>query len=142
MCTTLERRVEIKELKAINAELLEACKDAAIRLEMGDDTKNPTYKHLAKAIAKAAYCFGAAGERRGEMNWKERAEALWGLLDGIDTCGDMFHPEITPYFKAVNKKAAERHKFLESNGYELFIPGEVEPSSESDRTRPMTHNAS
>ena len=120
MCTTLERRVEIKELKAINAELLEACKDAAIRLEMGDDTENPTYKHLAK----------------------ERAEALWGLLDGIDTCGDMFHPEITPYFKAVNKKAAERHKFLESNGYELFIPGEVEPSSESDRTRPMTHNAS
>jgi hypothetical protein len=50
----------------------------------------------------------------------EIEKALWDLLDDIDTAGDMFKPEITPYFKYVNDKADERHKYLRSDGYNLF----------------------
>lgn len=52
--------------------------------------------------------------------WKAKAEALWQLLDDIDTAGDMFKPEINPYFKYVNKKAAERFKQMESDGYRII----------------------
>ena len=52
-------------------------------------------------------------------DWKECAEALWGLLDDIDTYGDMYHPEITAYFKVVNKKAARRFEWMVSDGYSL-----------------------
>jgi len=50
----------------------------------------------------------------------EREKALWDLLDDIDTAGDLFKPEITGYFKYVNRKTQERHKYLRSDGYELF----------------------
>ena len=56
--------------------------------------------------------------------WKEKAETLWQLLDDIDTYGDMYKPEINRYFKAVNKKASERHKILYSDGYKLINRGE------------------
>ena len=52
--------------------------------------------------------------------WKTKAEALWALLDDIDTAGDMFKPEITPFFKYVMGKSEERHNYLESDGYNLF----------------------
>ena len=52
-------------------------------------------------------------------DWKECAEALWLLLDDIDTYGDMYHPEITAYFKAVNKKVARRFEWIVSDGYSL-----------------------
>ena len=52
--------------------------------------------------------------------WKAKAEALWALLDDIDTAGDMFKPEITPFFRYVIAKAEERHKHMESDGYKLF----------------------
>ena len=51
--------------------------------------------------------------------WKKKAEALWCLLDDIDTYGDMLKPKIDIYFKKVNQKAAERHKYLKSDGYNL-----------------------
>ena len=40
-------------LIAAAPELLEACRDAAIRLEVGNSTDNPTYRQLEAAIAKA-----------------------------------------------------------------------------------------
>ena len=60
------------------------------------------------------------GRMREELDWKECAEALWGLLDDIDTYGDMYHPEITAYFKAVNKKAGKRFEWIISDGYSLL----------------------
>jgi len=52
----------------------------------------------------------------------EVAEILYGLLDDIDTAEDMFKPEITPHFKYVNKKHQERHKYINTDGYELSWP--------------------
>jgi hypothetical protein len=52
--------------------------------------------------------------------WKAKAEKLWAILDDIDTYGDMYKPEITAYFKAVNKKAAERFDVLQSDGYRIL----------------------
>lgn len=52
--------------------------------------------------------------------WKAKAEALWALLDDIDTAGDIFKPEITAYFKYVNRKAAERFKEMKSDGYRII----------------------
>jgi len=52
--------------------------------------------------------------------WQTKAEALWALLDDIDTAGDMFKPETTPFFKYVIGKAEERHRYIESDGYKLF----------------------
>ncbi len=61
--------------------------------------------------------------------WKDKAESLWILLDEIDTAGDMFKPEITPYFHYVNNKSQERFKHLTSDGYEVFptLPEEKKP---------------
>ena len=52
-----------------------------------------------------------------------RSEALWTLLDDIDTAGDVFKPIIDGYFKYVNQKTKERHQYLQSDGYSLFEPG-------------------
>lgn len=49
--------------------------------------------------------------------WKHKAEALWALLDDIDTYGDMFKPEHTSYVNAVDAKTRERFKHMESDGY-------------------------
>lgn len=52
--------------------------------------------------------------------WKAKAEALWALLDDIDTYGDMFKPEQTNYFRAVNKKSQGRFAHMESDGYRII----------------------
>lgn len=52
--------------------------------------------------------------------WKAKAEALWQLLDDIDTAEDMFKPAMTNYSEYVNAKHKERFKHLESDGYKLF----------------------
>jgi rubrerythrin len=54
----------------------------------------------------------------------ERVAVLWKLLDDIDTAGDMFKPEINDYFRYINHKANERHKYLISDGYTLRTPEE------------------
>ena len=59
-------------------------------------------------------------EQERELLLRAKAEQLWKLLDDIDTAGDGFKPEITPYFKYVVAKAEERHKFLKSDEYNLF----------------------
>ncbi len=48
---------------------------------------------------------------------------LWGLLDDIDTAGDAFKPDQTPYFKYVDKKSCERHGLYTSDGYEIIRKG-------------------
>ena len=48
------------------------------------------------------------------MTKDEQIEYLWQLLDDISTAGDMFKPEISPYFKYVNKKCEDRSNIAES----------------------------
>lgn len=55
--------------------------------------------------------------------WKAKAEALWCLLDDIDTASDMFKPEQTNFYKYVMKRAKLRFDHLKSDGYELFNTG-------------------
>jgi hypothetical protein len=54
-----------------------------------------------------------------DTNWKFIAEKLWDLLDDISTLGDVYKPEHTPYFHAVNKVCEKRGEYLESDGYNL-----------------------
>ena len=59
-------------------------------------------------------------------NYKQIAEELWGILDDIDTLPDMTHPN-TPEahektWKAMVKRAEQRHKLLKSDGYTLSLP--------------------
>lgn len=56
------------------------------------------------------------------VEWKNKAEALWKLLDDIDTLGDMIKPEVSPYFTNVNKLVGRRFQHLHSDGYNLFPP--------------------
>ena len=52
----------------------------------------------------------------------DQIELLWSLLDDISTAGDMFKPEITPYFNYVNKKCEERSSVASSeDGQTLTI---------------------
>lgn len=50
---------------------------------------------------------------------------LWSLLDDISTAGDMFKPEISPYFKYVNITCGRRSTVATSDGYEVFYSGEA-----------------
>ncbi len=44
---------------------------------------------------------------------RRTAEALWVLLDNIDTLGDAHKPEKTPFFGDVMSQAMERFKFFQ-----------------------------
>ena len=54
------------------------------------------------------------------------AEKLWSLLDDIDTASDMFKPSdlagYRQFYGYAMKKAADRGKQLESDGYHLYLP--------------------
>ncbi len=59
--------------------------------------------------------------------YKEKAEALWGIIDDIDTLSDIIKPATEKGYKAfydaVMKKQTERHKYLTSyDGYTLVTP--------------------
>ena len=83
----------------------------------------------------------AAENKAGMMQAK--AEALWGLLDDIDTASDMFKPSDDTSFRAywhyACRKVAERFIHLESDGYDLFIPGTM-PRNKQKKHRPMRFN--
>ena len=49
----------------------------------------------------------------------EREQALWQLLDDIDTASDIFKPEQTEFYNYVIGKAEERHKHLTCDGFVL-----------------------
>ncbi len=64
---------------------------------------------------------------------KEIAIKLWDLLDDIDTASDIFKPSRTnginsyhQFYEYVMKKSEERHKFMKSDGYELYSLHEFE----------------
>lgn len=62
---------------------------------------------------------------------KEVSKSLWKLLDDIDTASDVFKPTrsnvitFENFYKHVMKKADLRHKFMMSNGYEIFTLEEI-----------------
>ncbi len=53
---------------------------------------------------------------------REKAEALWQMLDDISTAGDMFKPDLNdPFVKYVLAQCEERSNEFTSDGYELFV---------------------
>jgi len=52
----------------------------------------------------------------------KREEALWQLLDDIDTATDMYRPKWEAFEQYVYDKCQERHKYLVSDGYTLSEP--------------------
>lgn len=53
---------------------------------------------------------------------REKAEALWCLLDDISTAGDMFKPDLKdPFVAYVLRKCEERGEHFISDGYKLFV---------------------
>ena len=85
---------------------------------------DPEMSHLEMDCDKAEEIAQILSGRFDHIStWKQIAEELWQLLDDIDTFADMFHPDRTPYQRAVAAKAAKRFEFLESDGYDLFLTG-------------------
>lgn len=62
---------------------------------------------------------------KSETNWREVAEKLWELLDDISTASDVYKPEQNGFYEHVMKKADERNKYFDSDGYKLYPPGEM-----------------
>lgn len=53
----------------------------------------------------------------------EREKALWDLLDNIDTAFDAYRPRMEDFEHRVQELCNERHKYLVSDGYELYEHG-------------------
>ena len=51
---------------------------------------------------------------------EKEIEILWGILDDIDTLGDMLKPEQNTFFKAVMNHVAKRFEIRGSDGYKLY----------------------
>jgi len=60
-----------------------------------------------------------------EQKWKERAEALWQILDDIDTLDDAIKNDDTSFRKWALEYSYKRHEILSSDGYNLSVPSEV-----------------
>jgi hypothetical protein len=56
----------------------------------------------------------------GNPDWKDIAIKLWSLLDDIDTSTDIFKENYEGCCKYMARKANERHKYIVSDGYDLF----------------------
>lgn len=80
------------------------------------DSESPNGKLMVAVMKKL---MGNMGTFQAE------AIRLWKLLDDISTAGDMFKPEITPYFRYISKKEGERNGLITSDGYALFAHGKV-----------------
>ena len=72
-------------------------------------------------------------------NLREISEKLWDLLDDIDTACDIFKPRdeesAMAYYRYVSEKTIDRHKYLKSNGYELYTLAEFEQLPQDKRGR-------
>ena len=70
--------------------------------------------------------------------WRECAEALWGILDDIDTLSDMLKPNdedgYRKFCSMALKRADKRHLLLHSDGYKLTPPGASEEPAEEAAT--------
>ena len=78
------------------------------------------------------------------QDYKDIAECLWGLLDDIDTIPDMMKPrtggDAEDCMKEMLEIAKHRHDYLESNGYELFVPGTMPVGEDNEREYEQTSN--
>lgn len=55
-------------------------------------------------------------------NKDDQINFLWGLLDDISTAGDVYKPEITPYFKSISRISDKRSEVAQSfDGHTLTI---------------------
>lgn len=62
-------------------------------------------------------------EEIDDVEWLRWAvEKLWHLIDDIDTADDMFKENFKGFNAYTMRRQAERHKVLESDGYDLFMP--------------------
>lgn len=52
---------------------------------------------------------------------REHAEALWKLIDDIDTATDIYKPEDSPFVSYVYKTVALRFEQFASDGYKLYV---------------------
>lgn len=51
----------------------------------------------------------------------KQIELLWSLLDDISTAGDMYRPEINPYFRHVEGLCSARSDVASSDGHNISI---------------------
>lgn len=58
----------------------------------------------------------------------KREEALWKIIDDIDSALDMFKPKQDAFTNFIARKSEERHTYLISDGYTL-----KEPANEQDK---------
>lgn len=56
----------------------------------------------------------------------EREKALWDLLDDIDTAFDRYRPDMHAFEQYMQRKVTERHQYLQSDGYGLYEPGDIQ----------------
>lgn len=56
------------------------------------------------------------------MTITPREEALWKIIDDIDTATDAFHPDKSPFVEYVMRKVGQRFQYLGSDGYVLTAP--------------------
>jgi hypothetical protein len=115
--------VDVKEeLESIFPELRES-EDEKIRKELIQYLKD--YPNLPNGN----YCrddFFSWLEKQGEQNKQHLYDiiiALWNLLDKIDTFSDLQIDDTNPDnpFRKIEDITQERHKFVKSDGYNLFI---------------------
>lgn len=53
---------------------------------------------------------------------REKAEALWSLLDDISTGGDIFKPDLSdPFVKYVLEICERRSDHFNGDGYTLYV---------------------
>ena len=80
----------------------------------------------------SASVFGTPPEEVGKLRefvehhaqYKEIAEALWGLLDDIDTLDDACRDRNDLFREHVRVRLKKRFEHLTSDGYRLYLPGQ------------------
>jgi len=72
-------------------------------------------------------------------DYKETSGKLWDLLDDIDTASDIFKPSeangfdsFKKFYTYVMNKSEERHKYMKSDGYDLYSLEEFDKLTRDD----------
>ena len=66
-----------------------------------------------------------AGHSLDGQEERQRAVDLWQILDDIDTLSDMLKEPPTKFQRMTLRLCEARHKYLESDGYTLYTPGQA-----------------
>ncbi len=56
-----------------------------------------------------------------DSDYRNAAEALWQLLDDIDSLSDSLKPEKNAFYEATMRHVARRHEILKSDGHNLEL---------------------